>query len=100
MIDGKMISYLQGDSGSPCHYCDQNVEGINNLFNILNGFTITKSYENCSKTWSKVEGGLIAWCDPTRAGQCHKPFMELIIHGVLHWKLRTFDSIKQNILFL
>ena len=93
MVDGKMADYLQGDSGSPCHYCDFNTEGINNLLNILNGFYITKSYEICSQIWENVEEGLINWGDATRAGQCHKPLMELIIHGITHWKLRTFDTL-------
>ena len=95
MIDGKMVSILQGDSGSPCHYCDFNVEGINDLINILQGFLITKSFESCCDTWDKVLDGDITWHSSARAGQCHKPLLELKIHAVLHWKLRSFDFLLQ-----
>ena len=33
MVDGKMVSLLQGDSGSPCHYCGNSVAEINDMVN-------------------------------------------------------------------
>ena len=95
MIDGKMVDILQGDSGAPCHYCDFNTEGINNLINILAGFQITKSYDSCLDIWEKVLAGEIAWTHAERSGQCHAPLAKLKIHAVLHWKLRSFDWLLQ-----
>ena len=91
MADGKMVCILQGDSGSPCHYCGCSRAEINNLINILQGFKITKNYESCMNTWKSVESGDIAWKDKQRFGQCHKPLVEVKFHAILHWKLRTFD---------
>lgn len=61
MLDTKMVSILQGDSRSPCHYCHCTVAEINNLINIMEGFIITKSYETCMETWKRVESGDIPW---------------------------------------
>ena len=66
MIDGKMASILQGDSGSPCHYCDLTVAEINDMINIINGFTINKSFETCQKAWTDLEEDMITWSNPER----------------------------------
>ena len=86
MIDTKMVSILQGDSGSPCHYCNCSVAEINNLIYIMKGFIITKSFESCMNTWKSVESGDITWSNTQRFGQCHKPLVEVNFFSILHWK--------------
>ena len=95
MVDGKMVSYLQGDSGSPCHYCGNSIKEINSILNIMKGFDITKSYDSCKKNWDLIENKDINWNDPERQGQCHSPLVEVKYHCILHWKLRSFDFILQ-----
>ncbi|CAL4131834.1 unnamed protein product, partial [Meganyctiphanes norvegica] len=95
MVDGKMVSTLQGDSGSPCHYCGHSVNEINNLIYILKGFAITKSFESCQTTWRSIKNENIMWSDSARQGQCHKPLVEVKFHAILHWKLRSFDFALQ-----
>ena len=95
MVDGKLANYLQGDSGAPCHYCGQTVANINNIINIMKGFNITKNYESCQSIWADVEKGEIAWKNPKRQGQCHKPLIEIKFFAILHWKLRSFDFLLQ-----
>ena len=93
MIDTKLVSILQGDSGAPCHYCHCTWTGMNNLLNILSGFSITKSFDTCMDTWKKVESGKIPWRSAERSGQCHKPLVEIKFFAILHWKLRVFYTL-------
>ena len=51
MIDGKMVSLLQGDSGAFCHYCHVSRADANNLTQIETGFNITKDYNSCKEAW-------------------------------------------------
>ena len=95
MVDGKMVSILQGDGGSPCHFCDSTTSDINDVISILQGFTISKNFETCMETWQKVATGEIAWGSSDRKGQCHKPIASVQFQGVLHWKLRSFDFTLQ-----
>ena len=71
MLDGKMVSLLQGDSGAYCHYCHASREDGNNVASIAAGFTITKSYETCRDVWERLQGGQLSYKNPERAGQCH-----------------------------
>ena len=91
MIDGKMVSILQGDSGAQCHYCCSTREEINDILCIMKGFEITKSFQSCTDSWNAVKSGNIDWKDPKRAGQCHQPLVEVNLFSILHWKLRSFD---------
>ena len=91
MIDGKMVSLLQGDSGAPCHYCSANKADINSRAHIIQGFSIDKSFETCSDSWRKISEGEISWSDKERAGQCHPPLVPVGNFSILHWKLRSFD---------
>ena len=91
MIDGKMVSILQGDSGAQCHYCSASREEINNLVCILQGYQINKNYQSCQESWNAIIAGELEWSDPKRAGQCHQPLVEVNMFSILHWKLRSFD---------
>ena len=76
VVDGAMVGILQGDTGARCHYCSANRAQCNSLVEILNGFYITKSLEECQRVWDMLENGTMDWDDPARGGQCHEP---------LHW---------------
>lgn len=91
MIDGKMVSMLQGDSGGYCHYCCASRDEGNSLCCILQGFNITKSYQYCQESWQRITSGEMQWKDIERAGQCHEPLVEINLFSILHWKLRAFD---------
>ncbi len=93
MIDGKMADILQGDSGAYCHYCKATSKNANDLTIILQGFPITKSFDEISKTWKALESGDISYNHPDRAGQCHEPMLErdLQFFAILHQKLRSLD---------
>ena len=90
-----MVSILQGDGGSPCHFCTSTTAELNDVIIILQGFAITKSFESCMETWNKLEDGDLAWNSDQRNGQCHKPMAEVKFQGILHWKLRAFDFLLQ-----
>lgn len=98
MIDGKMVSILQGDSGAHCHYCGSTKADSNDIINILRGFKITKTYESCKKKWEEMLSGDVKHDDKKREGQCHEPLTGVMFFSVLHWKLRAFDSCL-NILY-
>ena len=91
MIDGKMVNIIQGDSGAHCHYCSLNREGCNNLLNIIQGFTITKSFEECKRVWDELSTGELSYKNPQRGGQCHLPIGDVKLFGLLHLKLRSLD---------
>ena len=61
----------------------------------MQGFSITKTFDSCQKTWTSVKKGDIGWGDAARLGQCHKPLVEVKFFAILHWKLRSFDFILQ-----
>ena len=94
MVDGKMVDILQGDSGSPSHYCNSTSEG-NNLINILAGFEINKSFDQCLETWGNLVSGQIGWGSESIAGQCHAPLAAVKVHDVLQWKLGSSDWLLQ-----
>ena len=97
MLDGKMVSILQGDSGSFCHYCDIKRDDASNFHHItslgLGGMRITKTIEECKNRWDLLESGVIGYRDPLRAGQCHKPLLSQSgrFFGILHQELRSLD---------
>lgn len=93
MVDCKMVSLLQGDSGGFCHYCFVNRQNANDPLIIAQGFHIEKTLEQMEETWKEVEAGNISWSDPRRAGQCHEPITSTNMRyfAVLHQKLRSFD---------
>ena len=93
MVDGKMVDLIQGDSGSFCHYCDVTKEEANKLENIINGFPITKTYDQVRIVWDQLESGELAYSNPARHGQCHEPMTkkDLRHFGILHSKLRSLD---------
>lgn len=54
MIDGKMVTLLQGDSGTFCHLCHASRADANNTSLIEEGFEITKDYDSCTTAWDKL----------------------------------------------
>ena len=48
MVDGKMVSLLQGDSG---HCCTVTKDEGNSPDAIENGFPVTKDFQTCMETW-------------------------------------------------
>lgn len=62
MFDGKMLDYLQGDSGSFCHYCNCSKEEGNDLLRIYEGFTIEKSVSEMSEIFQLLEDGRLISC--------------------------------------
>lgn len=95
MVDGKMVDLIQGDSGSYCHYCRVTRANANDLTCIIQGFQIEKSIEEMSSTWDQIESGELAYNDPNRAGQCHKPLNkdDIRFFAILHQKLRSLDNV-------
>ena len=51
MVDGKMVSLLQGDSGAFCHLCHASRSDANDPDLSADGFEITKDYESCKAAW-------------------------------------------------
>ena len=100
MIDGKMVSLLQGDSGAFCHLCHATRADANNPAVIAEGFPITKGYNSCKEAWDKLESGEIAYSSDERQGQCHENLVRADLHcfSVLHFKLRSLD-FAQKILY-
>lgn len=100
MIDGKMASLLQGDSGAFCHYCTTTRAEANDINNIQQGFHINKDYNSCREAWEKLERGEIAYSSSERQGQCHESIAKIDLHffSILHFKLRALD-FAQKILY-
>ena len=99
MIDGIMVSLLQGDSGSYRHLCHNSRNDANNVV-IADGFDITKSYQTCKKAWDKLVNNEIVYKSSERQGQCHPHLVEGDLHcfAILHFKLRSLD-FAQKILY-
>ena len=100
MVDGKMVSLLQGDSGAFCHLCHVSRSDANDPDLIAEGFEITKDYESCTAAWDKLQSGEIAYQSCERQGQCHENILKanLSCFSLLHFKLRSLD-FAQNILY-
>lgn len=100
MIDGKMVSLLQGDIGAFCHLCDVVRVDAQNTELISNGFDITTDYASTKKAWDQLQSGEIAWASKERKGQCHENLVKADLHcfSVLHFKLRSLD-FAQKILY-
>ena len=94
MIDGKMVDLIQGDSGGFCHYCYTTRAKANDLTCLLQGFPIEKNVQDMLDTWEKVASGEMAYSDPERSGQCHRPLNkdDLRFFAIMHQKLRSLDS--------
>ena len=73
MVDGKMVSLLQGDSGAYRHCCTVTKDEGNSLDAIENGVRITKDFQTCMETWEQLESGNIPYSSKDRQGQCHQP---------------------------
>ena len=97
MIDDKMGSILQGDSGAFCHYFDVSKSDASNINFLVSagvgGIRITKRVDECRRRWELVECGKIEYKDPERAGQCHKPLITKSgrLFAILHQELRFLD---------
>ena len=76
MIDGKMASLLQGDSGAFCHLCHVTRADANDTVLISQGFQITKDYKSCLDAWKKLDSGEISYSSSERQGQCHEPIVK------------------------
>ena len=95
MVDGKMVDLIQGDSGSFCHHCNATRAQANDLTCIMQGFVIEKSVDKMLETWEQIESGAMAYDNPDRAGQCHKPLNKdnMQFFAILHQKLRSLDNV-------
>ena len=97
MIDGKMVDVVLGDSGAFCHYCDISQSNASSLDHLaatgVGGMLITKTIEECQRRWELLESGKMAYRDPERAGQCHKPLLSQSgrLFAILHQELRSLD---------
>ena len=100
MLDGKMVSLLQCDSGAFCHLCHATRADANDTALISNGFEITKDYNSCKEAWEKLVAGKIGYSSSERQGQCHKNIVKADLHcfSVLHFKLQSLD-FAQKILY-
>ena len=100
MIDGKMVSLLQGDSGAFCHLFHNTRADCNSNLMIAEGFNINKDYATCQEAWEKLVSGEIQYCSSERRGQCHESIVktDLYCFSVLHFKLRSLD-FAQKILY-
>lgn len=68
VIDVKMASIIQGDSGSFCHYCKVPRLDGNDIFHIQEGFQIEKSYAEVLETWEHLQSGELQYNNLQRAG--------------------------------
>ena len=101
MIDGKMVSLLQGDSGAFCHLFHNTRADCNSTLMIAEGFNINKDYATCQEAWEKLVSGEIQYCSSERRGQFHESIVktDLYCFSVLHsskdlWTLhRKFCTI-------
>ena len=100
MLDGKMVSLLQGDSGAFCHLCHATQADANDPRLITNGFDITKDNASCNEAWDKLVAGDILYSSNERQGQCHENLAKADLHcfSVLPFKLRPLD-FAQKILY-
>ena len=100
MLDGKMVSLLQGDSGAFCHLCHATCADANDTALISNRFEITKDYNSCKEAWEKLVAGKIGYSSSERQGQCHENIVKADLHcfSILHFKLRSLD-FAQKILY-
>ena len=85
MVDGKMVSLLQGDSGAFCHLCTSTRSDANDLQQINNGFIINKDYESCKDAWEKLQRGDISYTSVERYGQCHESIAKCNLHFFLYF---------------
>ena len=69
MVDGKMVSLLQGDSGAFCHMCHTSRADANDFTTISNGFNITKDYDSCKVAWDILSSGEISYNSKERAAR-------------------------------
>ena len=76
MVDGKMVSLIQGDSGSFCHYCTLTKADANVINAIEEGFFINKTYQTCLEAWNKIKHNVKSFTSKERDGQCHKPIIK------------------------
>ena len=100
MIDGKMVSLLQGDSGFFCHLCIATRTEANILVEISQGFDINKDYNSCQEAWDKLVSGEISYSSKERHGQCHDTIIKSNLHffSILHFRLRSLD-FAQKVLY-
>ena len=100
MLDGKMVSLLQGDRGAFCHLCHATRADASDPRLTTNGFYITKDYASCKEAWDKLVAGDISYSSNARQGQCHENLAKADLHcfSVLHFKLRSLD-FAQKILY-
>ena len=95
MIDGKMVSLLQGGSGAFCHICDISKSDASNIHFLasagVGGVRITRTVDECRRRWELLERGEIGYNDPDRASQCHKPLITKSgrLFAILHQELDT-----------
>ena len=102
MIDGKMVSLLQGDSGAFCHLCFVNRQSANDPSVIENGFEITKDYASTQKAWDQLVANEIVCTSQERQGQCQDNIVKADLHcfSVLHFKLRSLDFAQKVLYWL
>ena len=100
MVDTKMVSLLQGNSGAFCHLCDVTCAEANDVGLFKRGFIITKDFESTRRAWEQLTSGAIAYNDAERKGQCHPNLVQADLHcfSVLHFKLSCLDY-AQKILY-
>ena len=62
------------------------------------GMVITKTIEECNRRWELIESGQIAYNDPERPGQCHKPLLTQSgrLFAILHQELRSLDFVLKD----
>lgn len=69
---------------------------------IIEGFSITKSYETCKTTWEKLSSGEIPYSSKERQGQCHESVIKsnLFSFYILHYKLQSLDFAQKVLYYL
>ena len=95
--NGKMVGFLLRDTGGTCHYCLANCEECNSMENILTGFSITKTYDECKRIWDglKSASGEIKFGDRERGGMMHEPITGCAFFGrIILEELRSFDFVQ------
>lgn len=97
MVDGKMVSIIQGDSGAFCHYCTSTRTESNSTTLINIGFFINKNYSTCKSAWEKLSTGLISSTSSEKQGQCHPSLIkgDLYCFSILHFKIRSLYYVQK-----
>ena len=89
IVDGNMKGLLQGNTGSPRHYCHFRSKEYNNLESIEAGFKIDKTYAVYLEHYKSNLN------PKKRLGQLHQPILitDFRFFALTHTMMRSLDNV-------